>query len=158
MRLFIETASKRTFFENGEILAGIPANLMFKSPPPTSNPVAWQVGHIAVTLNFGLKVLDQALVVDKSWASLYGRGSVPSNDPVGQPTVEQLIKVMNQAHEKLLNAFMEADEALLLADNAIERLRERYPKNGDFVTFLLTAHAGFHFGQIALLRKLLVSA
>ncbi|MBL4701132.1 MAG: DinB family protein [Phycisphaeraceae bacterium] len=157
MRLFIESASKQIFTEGCEFLADIPTDLMFKSPPPFANHAAWQVGHIAVTLNFGLKALGQELVVDKSWASLYGNGSVPSNDPSGQPTVEQLIQTMNLAHMKLLNAFMGAYDAVLLADNAIERLRERYPRNGDFVAYLLAAHAGLHFGQIAMLRKLLAS-
>lgn len=155
MRSFIQTASNRIFTEGREFIADIPVEWMFKSTPPLANHAAWQVGHIAVTLNFGLKVLGQNLVVEKSWGALYGNGSVPSDDPADQPSAAQLIGAMNWVQKKLVDSFLHADESVLHAENVIERLRERYPTNGGFVVFLLTSHSGMHFGQIASLRKLL---
>lgn len=155
MRSMIQTASNRIFTEGREFISEIPVEQMFTATPPLANHAAWQVGHIAVTLNFGLKVLGQELVVEKSWGVMYGNGSTPSNDPTNQPSAAQLIGTMNLVQKKLVDSFLHADESVLQAENTIERLRERYPHNGDFVVFLLTAHAGMHFGQIATLRKLL---
>lgn len=157
MRCNLVTASKRIFIEGNEFLTQIPQDKWFTSVEPFANHVVWQVGHLAVTTNFGLKVLGQKLVVSMDWAPLYGKESVPSNDPATQPTATELLEKMNMAHDALLTAYQQVDDEIIASANVVERLRERYPTNGDFAAFLLTSHAGLHFGQIAMLRKLLAN-
>ena len=43
----------------------------------------------------------------------------------------------------------------MMADTTIDRLVERFPKQGDFIVFLLTSHLAMHAGQFSTLRKLL---
>ncbi|MFG0248703.1 MAG: DinB family protein [Phycisphaeraceae bacterium JB051] len=155
MRSNVIAASRRIFTEGDEFLVDIPQEQWFQSVPPFVNHVAWHIGHLAVTLNFGLKVLGQDLVVPMEWADLYGRGSTPDNDNANQPTTTELFKTMNKAHERLIAGYEQVDDEVLAAANVLERLRDRYPTNGDFAAFLLTSHAGLHFGQIAMLRKML---
>ena len=155
MRSNVIAASRRIFTEGDEFLVDIPQDLWFKSVPPFANHVAWHIGHLAVTLNFGLKVLGLELVVPMEWGDLYGKGSMPDNDGDAQPTTTELFKTMNKAHECLIAGYVQVNDATLSAENVVERLRDRYPTNGDFAAFLLTSHAGLHFGQIAMLRKML---
>jgi hypothetical protein len=155
MRTNIAVASKLIMAEGNELLSQIQRELWFTQPKPFANHIAWHVGHLAVTTNFGLKVLGQELVVSKDWDAMYGRGSVPSDDSAKQPGTSELLAKMNLAHTNLLDAYLHVDESVLAAENILERLRERFPTNGDFAAYLLTSHAGLHVGQIALLRKLL---
>lgn len=157
MRSNIAVASKLIIAEGNELLSHIQRELWFTQPKPFANHMAWHVGHLAVTTNFGLKVLGQTLVVSKEWDAMYGRGSVPSYDPATQPGTSELLAKMNLAHSNLLDAYLHVDESVLASQNVLERLRERFPTNGDFAAYLLTAHAGLHVGQIALLGKLLTN-
>ena len=88
---------------------------------------------------------------------MYGRGSVPNYDPATQPGTAKLLEKMNLAQSNLLAGYLQIDESVLAGENVLERLRERFPSNGDFATYLLTAHAGLHVGQIALLCKVLAN-
>ena len=156
MRTNIAVASKLIIAEGNELLSQIPRELWFTQPKPFANPIAWHVGHLAVTTNFGLKVLGQELVVNKDWNAMFGRGSEPNYEPATQPGTAELLEKMNLAQSKLLEAYLQVDESVLAGENVLERLRERFPTNSDFATYLLTAHAGLHVGQIALIRKVLV--
>lgn len=157
MRSNIAVASRLIMAEGFELLAHIPQTLWFNQPKPFANPIAWHVGHMAVTTNFGLKVLGQELVVNKDWAPMYGRGSEPNYDPTTQPGTVELFDTMKKTHANLLEAYQQVDESVLAGENVLERLRERFPTNGDFAVYLLASHAGLHVGQIALIGKLLAN-
>jgi hypothetical protein len=157
MRSNIVAASNRIYNECHEIVGEISQDKWFTPAPPFVNHVAWHIGHLAATMNFGLKVLGQELVLSKDWAERYGKGSVPSNDPTGQPSATELLAAMNQVRSKLIEAYLKADESVIAAENVIERLRVNHPHNGDFVTYLLTSHGGVHAGQLYMLRKLLLN-
>lgn len=124
---------------------------------PTNVPshALWQVGHLAFTCNAGLKALGFDSIVDDSWAELFGPGSNSTDDAADYPAIEVVIEKYNEAVTKLTEIYSNADDDVLGKATKIERLIERFPRQGDFIVFLLTSHLAIHAGQLSTLRKLL---
>jgi hypothetical protein len=137
------------------LIKDFPADKWFTRPAGVPNHAAWQIGHVAVSANGALAVLGVPSMVDASWAALFGRGSESKDDASIYPPVSEILATYNKVYAALTEAFSNADESVLLADTKIERLIERFPKQGDFLVFLLTSHLAMHAGQFSTLRKLL---
>lgn len=132
-----------------------PQDLWFKRPAGVANHVAWQIGHVAVSANNGLKAIGQPSLCDEAWESLFLRGTESQEDASIYPAPDQIVAKYQQVHDALTKAFAQLDESVLLGDTKIERLASRFPKQGDFLVFLLTSHLAMHAGQFSTLRKLL---
>ncbi|HAI13654.1 MAG TPA: hypothetical protein DCM28_18255 [Phycisphaerales bacterium] len=132
-----------------------PQDLWFKRPAGVANHVAWQIGHVTVSANNGLKAIGQPSLCDESWDVLYLRGTESVDDASRYQSPDQIVAKYQQVYAALTQAFANADESVLLGDTQIERLVSRFPKQGDFLVFLLTSHLAMHAGQFSTLRKLL---
>ena len=136
------------------LLKDFPQDKWFSRPAGVPSHGAWQVGHLAASGNSGLKVMGQSSLVDDSWGELFGRGSQAVDDASVYPSVTELIETYNKVNVALTEFYAHADQAVLLADTTNQRLIERFPKQGDFIVFLLTSHLAVHAGQLSTLRKL----
>lgn len=137
------------------LINDFPQDKWFDRPVNVPNHAAWQVGHVAVSANAGLMAIGQPSLLDETWGPLFGRGSESQDDALIYPPIEQVIEGFSKVYAALTEAYSNAGESVLMADTTIDRLVERFPKQGDFIVFLLTSHLAMHAGQFSTLRKLL---
>lgn len=131
-----------------------PQDLWYKRPAGVANHVAWQIGHVAVSANNGLKAIGQPSLCDESWDALFLRGTESQDDVSIYQKPEVIAAKFQEVYAALTEVFGKMDESVLLADTKIERLVSRFPRQGDFLVFLLTSHLAMHAGQFSTLRKL----
>jgi hypothetical protein len=91
----------------------------------------WLVGHLAVTGDFGRK--------------LCGR---PPLCPE-YPPMAALCERFRAVYTDLCEAALQADAPLLARENPFAPGRASFATAGDFVTYLLAGHLGYHLGQLS---------
>lgn len=155
MRLNTIQASRFTQGYFQLLIDKTPQDLWFKRPAGVGNHAAWQIGHVAVSANNGLKAIGEPSLCDESWDKLYLRGTESQDDVSLYQKPEVIVAKFQEVYTTLTNVCEKLDESVLLADTKIERLVSRFPKQGDFLVFLLTSHLAMHAGQFSTLRKLL---
>jgi hypothetical protein len=117
-----------------------------------ANHALWFVGHMGVTDNFMISVLNPDLVcLPAGYAELFGIGSQPVNDIASYPDVQQVCIFMRSRREVLLGILNDlSDEELGAAtpDGAPEFM-------ADFAAVFETAiwHEGMHCGQLTTTRR-----
>ena len=87
-----------------------PQDLWFKRPAGVANHVAWQIGHVAVSANNGLKAIGQPSLCDEAWESLFLRGTESQEDASIYPAPDQIVAKYQQVHDALTKAFAQLDE------------------------------------------------
>ena len=117
------------------LIDGTDHDLWFKRPAGVPNHLAWQIGHIASSANSGLKAIGKPSLCDEAWDKLFLRGTESSDDASIYPTVDEIIAKFHEVYAALTETYEQADESVLLADSQIERLIERFPKQGDFLVY-----------------------
>jgi DinB superfamily len=133
------------------LLKGIPDDKLTFQPSPTDNHVLWVMGHLAGTDAWLGGVVGAPVEVPEHIQKFSGMGSKPS--PTGNPPAAEVKKAFVESRAALLNWLKNAPDAALATD-----LKE---KTGGFATDVLDGmlkiawHEGFHFGQVANIRKAL---
>jgi hypothetical protein len=148
----IHSANFNMVYANG-LCKDIPEDQTTAQPVPgkTLNHAKWVIGQLAVSNDFALTLLDQKAVLPEAWGKLYGNKTIPSSD-AGQPTTAELLAGLQKTHDLLIAAVKTTDDSFYAIPSA-ERLRSRFPTNGDFLIFLLTSHASIHLGQLSSWRR-----
>jgi hypothetical protein len=137
-----------------DMLNGFPKEKATFQPSPTDNHVVWVLGHLASTDGWIGSVLDiPGTSVPESYAKHFGPGSKPTSNPKDYPPFEDVLKTFNSTREALLRWYSSASDAQLATS-----LKE---KSGGFTSdpidaaYKLAWHEGWHFGQVASVRKAL---
>ena len=119
---------------------------------PSDNHPTWVLGHIALTDAWIGGVLGiKGIANPDGWDKLFGSGSKPVNDPKAYPSIAEVKKTFDTNRAAVVN-WLEAAGDTDLAIPLTE-------KTGGFMTdpidgmFKLAWHEGWHFGQVATLRK-----
>lgn len=134
-------------------LAEIPEEKMADQPENLPNHPAWTLGHLATSCALGASLLGVEMSFPESWMTLYQKGSKPLPDRKSYLSKAQLLETLEQQHKKLVEAIDSTDPKLLASPLADETRRQRFPKTGDFICFLMTAHENMHIGQLADWRR-----
>lgn len=119
----------------------------------TLNHAKWVIGQLAVSNDYILTMLGQKAILPENWNKLYGNKTIPSSEP-GQPTLAELLEGLQKTHDLIIPAVKSTPDSFYSAPSA-ERLKTRFPTQGDFLVFLLTAHAPIHLGQFSAWRRAL---
>ena len=142
---FVRSISDKT-------LAGFPDDKLCHQRSPVDNHPVWVMGHIASTdMWVGAMLGVTGMTMPEGSDKLFGQGSKPSTNPKDYPPVAEIRKAYTQNRAALLAWYRAATDAQLGAS-----LKE---KSGGFVSTALDAalvcawHEGWHFGQVATLRK-----
>lgn len=126
-----------------------------KHPLPGMNPPRWILGHLAVSTDYGLRMLGQEPVVEPEWHKGFGPGS--NNDDAGdlRPTKDELLTALRAGHDRVLAALDNADETALSQPHGITfaSLDRGFPTRGDLLAFLMGGHEAFHIGQLSAWRR-----
>ena len=102
------------------------------------NSINWLVGHIVVSRNGVLSLMELPPVAGEKLKAIYERGSKMMTDMGNAENLDALVKLFDEAQQRILEGVTKA-----YSDEIIDRL-----------TFL-GFHEGYHVGQIGTMRKLL---
>lgn len=135
-----------------KILAGFPEDKLCHQRSASDNHPLWAMGHIASTdVWIGSALGIEGMITPDNCEKLFGMGSKPTGNIRDYPPVADLRKAFEHNRALLLNWFRTATPAQLAIS-----LKE---KSGGFLedptaALLLSSwHEGWHFGQVATLRK-----
>lgn len=134
-------------------VAEIPEEKMANQPKDLPNHPAWTLGHVATSCALGASFFGVEMPFSKNWIDLYKKGSTPLAERQSYPSKAELLKTLEQQHKILAEAISNADPKLLTSQLPDETRRQRFPKTGDFICFLMTAHESIHIGQLADWRR-----
>ncbi len=133
------------------LLKGIAEDKWTHQPSPTDNHVLWVLGHLAGTDAWIGGVLGVPMNVPEGIQKAFGMGTKPG--ATGNPLTAEVKKAFVESRAALLKWLKAAPDSALMVD-----LKE---KTGGFATDPIDAvlkiawHEGFHFGQVANIRKAL---
>jgi hypothetical protein len=121
---------------------------------PQANHALWFAGHMGVTDNFFLSVLDRTKCRElPGYNDKFGVGSQPTSDPRCYPPPEEVLAYMRERREALF---------CVLASLAEEDLSRPTPQGApdflsDFASVFETAiwHEGLHSGQVSVAHRAL---
>ncbi len=119
---------------------------------PGGKTAGWLIGHLALTGDFVRRKLGQPALTPKEWGPLFGPGTQPSNDPAFYPPLADLGSAFRNVYADLASIASNQTDEVLGAPNPFEPVRDRLPTMGDFATWIMTGHLGYHLGQLAELR------
>lgn len=137
-----------------DMLKGFPEDKYTWQSCPTDNHVLWVLGHLASTDAWLAGAVGApGAGVPETWQAIFGMGSRPVNDPKKYPSIAEVKKALDQNRAAVLN-WLEGAHDKDLAQSLTE-------KTGGFASdpidglLKLSWHDGWHFGQVASLRKAL---
>lgn len=141
-----------------ELLAATPRERWFEMPAGLPTNIAWQVGHLTVS-QYGLLLFrirgrepDDLDLIPGKFRKAYGRGSVPSADPAGQPSPEELLDRMAKVYEVAGRELPSVDAETLL--EPVDMPYAAFPNKLGAILFC-PLHEQIHCGHIGMLRRAL---
>ncbi len=139
-----------------ELLAATPRDRWYEIPDGYPTHVAWQVGHLAVSM-YGLLMFrirgrrpDDLTLIPGRLRKPFGRGGTPPTDPAKSPTADELFDKLATVYELAIAEIRGTDPAVFL-----EPVEMPYAVHECKLGALLFCpiHEQLHGGQIGLLRR-----
>jgi len=118
-------------------------------PQPGAKTAGWLIGHLCVSGDYGRRLCGQASLCPENWGARFAPGSQPSRHPADYPSLATLITALRRVYPDLWVRAETASPETLAAPFPYAPARPRYPTVGIYVAYLLTAHLGYHVGQLA---------
>ncbi len=139
-----------------ELLETVPQQRWFETPAGFPAPIAWHVGHLAVS-QYGLllfrirgRAAEDLELIPSRFRKAYGRGSSPSSDASSQPTPEELLERLAQVNTRAIAVLGETSPEVLL--EPVEMPFAAYPVKLGAVLFC-PLHEQIHAGHLGLIRR-----
>ena len=117
------------------------------------NSVKWIAGHLALGMDFGLRMLGQPTEHLDSMMPVYGPGSPGGSVGDDGRTQASLVHHLRQTGDRLRAAVCDADLKRLGVPNETPFLSEELPTVGDLLGHVYTTHIALHMGQISQMRR-----
>lgn len=119
---------------------------------PQANHALWFAGHMSVTDNFFLSLMDsQRTTKLLGFDELFGMGSQPTNDPAKYPAAESVVATMRERRAQTLEFLSKLSDS---------DLQKKLPAGSpDFLSDfgsvfeMLIWHEGMHAGQLSVVRR-----
>jgi hypothetical protein len=102
------------------------------------NSINWLVGHIVVSRNGVLSLMELPPIAGEKLKAVYERGSKMMTDMGNAENLDALVKLFDESQQRILDGVTKT-----YSDEIIDRL------------IFLGFHEGYHVGQIGTMRKLL---
>lgn len=114
----------------------------------------WIAGHLALVADQGCQLLGLPAAVPPEWNAAFGIGSP---DDVSQPERfprASVVQAFQENYQRLRTAVAQADTAALNRPHGIGLFADAPIQTcGDAAALILTAHLGFHLGQLSTWRR-----
>ncbi len=126
---------------------------ILQRPVPESNHIAWQLGHLVLSLNyFGEAVRPGAMPkLPAGFAEQHTKETSGSNDPSAFLSKSVYLRLLSEQRQALIGLLDELHESRL-DDDAPAEMQSYAPKISD-VLELAAAHELMHSGQFTVLRR-----
>ena len=136
-----------TYWLIGKFAEGLTLEDSIAQPPFEANTFNWVLGHILVSRDRALSLLDQAPVLDPTETSLYETGSIPVNVETAV-SLDRLLQILDASQ----TALVEGLEAVTPEAMAELYDDQRKQSVGDRLAGLHW-HETYHVGQLEILRQ-----
>jgi hypothetical protein len=117
-------------------------------PMPGAKTAGWLVGHLAVSGDFARRWCGRPPLCPAAWRAAFAPGSQPSLEAEEYPPMSALMATFFLIYRDLCDAALGATPEVLAAPNPYAPARTAFPTLGNFVAYLMTAHLGYHLGQL----------
>ena len=138
---------KTTFWLIGKFAEGLTHENSIAQPPFKANTFNWVLGHILVSRDQALSLLEQAPVFSTAETSLYETGSNPVNGETAV-TLDRLLQLLDNSQDVLIKG-LEIVTPETLAEIFDESRKQSF---GDRLAGLHW-HETYHVGQLEILRQ-----
>lgn len=118
-------------------------------PRQGAKTAGWILGHLAVSGDFARRLCGRSPLCPPDWSPRFAPGSQPSLDASTYPSMHDLLHAFVAVYEDLATVAPQIDPTRLGAANPYGPAVAEFPTAGDFVVYLMTAHLGYHLGQLA---------
>lgn len=123
-------------------------------PGVTMNHAAWVVGHLGLTADFIGRLIGADPVAPAAWMDLFMPGTQPLPDRGRYPSKQELLDGLTRSEQALPDILGRASQAWLDQPPEMEGfIKMGLTTNRDVVAGLLTAHHGYHTGQLSAWRR-----
>jgi hypothetical protein len=125
-------------------------------PLPGMNHPAWILGHLTIGREWVkdlLKLPPRAGWDGPAWMAKFDRGSQIVLQRDRYPSKEALLAALAETHREIETAVLPMTDADLAREMPVERIRSLFPRVGDMIVGLMTAHESFHMGQLSAWRR-----
>ena len=136
-----------TYWLIGKFSAGLTLEDSVAQPPFKANTFNWVLGHILVSRDRALSLLDQAPILDPTETSLYETGSIPVNVETAV-SLDRLLQILDTSQKALVEG-LEAVTPETLANIFDDKKKQSV---GDRLAGLHW-HETYHVGQLEILRQ-----
>jgi hypothetical protein len=154
----LDTAIQVNLFLIGycrRLVADIADERLAEQPMPGTNHPAWVLGHLAWTADRALELLGATPLLPGEWATLFGRGSTPSNSRAVYASKDELLRAFEAGYEQLRERARSASPEQLSKPTTVALAKETLPTLKELVAFLLSGHMGVHLGQLSSWRRMI---
>lgn len=108
----------------------------------------WILGHLCVTGDFIRRKSGRPPLTPKEWGPKFTIGSKPSRVREEYPPMEELRTAFLRIYADLADAAPTVPRELLDGPSPFPAGAARFPTMGEFMTWILTGHLGYHLGQL----------
>jgi hypothetical protein len=109
----------------------------------------WLVGHLCITGDFVRRKIGRPPLTPKDWGPRFGPGTQPSKSRSDYPDMNALKTAFYEIYRDLVTVAPTLQPELLGRPSPFEPARARFPTTGDFLTWIMTGHLGYHLGQLS---------
>ncbi len=136
------------------MLVGLTDSHLDLEPVTGNKSAGWILGHLAVSGDFGRRVLGRTPVCPKEWRAIFSPGTKSGDTaPTAYPRMDDLVHMFREVYKDLPDAFMTADDSILDTPNPFELAREGFKTVREFTAWLITGHLAYHVGQLGDWRR-----
>ena len=121
-------------------------------PGVVMNHPAWTLGHLSPYPPVLAAILREQPFVDPL-NSKFGRGTKPVSDTAAYPPKATLLAEYLEGHDLLARTLEGVDTGVMAKPIPLARWKDRFPRIGDAVLYLMLSHEGAHLGQISAWRR-----
>ncbi len=136
-----------TYWLIGRFAEGLTFEDSIAQPPFKANTFNWVLGHILVSRDGALSLLDQAPLLNPAEISLYETGSIPVNVETAV-SLKRLLQILDASQTALVGA-LEVVSSEALAEIFDDQKKQSV---GDMLSGLHW-HETYHVGQLEILRQ-----
>lgn len=122
------------------------------APHENSKPPGWLLGHLAVSGDFVRRHWQRPAMTPREWGPRFAPGSQVSLAGEDYPSIDQLRALFLEVYSDLAACAPSVPDDLLDVPNPFEGASVPFPTLRDFAGYLMTAHLGYHLGQLAAWR------
>lgn len=137
----------------GSLVKDLTDEQMVAQPHGVVNHPAWTLKHLASSSNYVAKALGLESTFPPDWETTPTVDGLPSGDASQYPSKAALLAELTAQHERVAEALASADPALFAQECPDERMRKHFPRIGDAVDYMVSAHEATHIGQLAAWRR-----